>query len=77
LTVTPSSTRFLLTVGQAKAAARAAVRGRGAVLSTEKDVWSYPRWTVTLKAPGGGSATVELNAADGHVAGISYTDPSS
>jgi len=75
--VTPSSTRFLLTVGQAKAAARAAVRGRGAVLSTKKDVWSYPRWAVTLKAPGGGSATVELNAADGHVAGISYADPSS
>ncbi len=75
--VTPSSTRFVMTRGQAEAAALAATHGRGAVVSVEKDVWSIPRWTVTLKAPSGAIATVEINAADGRVAGISYADPSS
>ncbi len=75
--VTPSSTRFTLTRGQAQAAARAAVHERGAVVSTEKDIWSSPRWVVTLRAPGGATAMVEIDAANGHVASVNYADPSS
>jgi hypothetical protein len=67
--VSPSSTRFVITRKQARATAMAAVRETGAVVSVEKDIWRYPRWTVTIRTRSA-SAMVEIDAANGHLASI-------
>jgi len=74
---TSSSTRFAVTAHEAESAALAAVAGRGVVLSATRDIWSYPRWTVTIRQPGGLLGQVQIDAANGRVASTSYADPSS